>query len=385
MRIKAVAVSKNKYENRLEKSFTMQFPEPTRLHDTIWQSLLRGVIARGSDGDPIFLKLWRLGKCLKVYWNYLSICLATIMKRMNRLLTGASVLMSLQCAIMRAQSANDLKFENAPGWVWRLKPNGAGTDWTSANTDGLAMRLDELKNGKLLFSLAHTLDSTRNIARFRPVAFNATGQRFDFLPDSGGSTEGVALEAFILDLANVPREQIKYLGLEQLSHDNLRDVVAPTAFKSLKDAAANALPFPRIGERYDFELMAINGQVVSSHKLRGKVVLLDFWASWCPPCMAGLPKIKEMYRKLNAHGFEVIGLNHDWTIEVAKRTVAKEELPWSNVLAPTQKDKRELWLTANDTPALPRLLLMDQDGVLRADCAFGDLEVEIDKLMNRKK
>ena len=60
-------------------------------------------------------------------------------------------------------------------------------------------------------------------------------------------------------------------------------------------------------------------------------------------------------------------------------------IPWLNVLAPTQKDQRELWLTANDTPALPRLLLMDQDGVLRADCAFGDLEVEIDKLMNRKK
>ena len=60
-------------------------------------------------------------------------------------------------------------------------------------------------------------------------------------------------------------------------------------------------------------------------------------------------------------------------------------IPCLNVLAPTQKDQRELWLTANDTPALPRLLLMDQDGVLRSDCAFGDLEVEIDKLMNRKQ
>src|SRR5947209_6194592 len=128
------------------------------------------------------------------------------MKRINHLLTGASVLLAVQCATVSAQSASDLKFENAPGWVWRLRPNSAGTDWTSANTGGLALRLDELKGGKLLLSVAHTLESTRNIARFRPVAFNGAGHRFEFSPDSGGSTEGVALEAFILDLANVRRE-----------------------------------------------------------------------------------------------------------------------------------------------------------------------------------
>jgi thiol-disulfide isomerase/thioredoxin len=306
------------------------------------------------------------------------------MNERTRFPTGVVLMIAIQCARISAQETGDLKFENSPGWVWRLKPNSAGTDWTSANTEGLAMRLDELKSGKLLFSLAHTLDSTRNIARFRPVAFNAAGRRFEFSPDSGGSTEGVTLEAFILDLASVPREQIKYLGLEELSRDNLRDVVAPAAFHQLKNGAANALQFPRVGERYDFELSAINGRAITSRELHGKVVLLDFWASWCPPCMAELGSIKEIYQKLNSRGFEVIGVNHDWTIEAARRAIAKQELPWPNVLAPTQKEERELWATACDTAALPRLLLIDQDGVLQSDYPFRELEREIEKLLNRK-
>src|SRR3974390_2644349 len=90
-----------------------------------------------------------------------------MMNRFQRFLLVVSIFLASPRAPGRAQSVNDLKFENAPGWTWRLQPNGAGTDWTSANTGGLAMRLDELKGGKLLFELAHTLDSTHGIARFR--------------------------------------------------------------------------------------------------------------------------------------------------------------------------------------------------------------------------
>jgi thiol-disulfide isomerase/thioredoxin len=306
------------------------------------------------------------------------------MNERTRFPTGVVMLIAIQCARISAQEIGDLKFENSPGWVWRLKPNGAGTDWSSANTDGLAMRLDELQSGKLLLSVAHTLDSSRNIARFRPVAFNAAGQRFEFLADSGGSTEGVALEAFTLDLKSLPREQVKYLGLEQLSRNNLRDVVAPAAYQQLKSNAANALPFPRIGERYDFELTTITGQAIRSRELRGKVVLLDFWASWCPPCMAELKTIKEIYQKRNAQGFEVIGLSYDWAVDTAKRAIAMQQLPWPNVLAPTRKDERDLWATACDTDALPRLLLIGRNGVVQVDCPPRELEQEIQKLLSSK-
>ncbi len=284
---------------------------------------------------------------------------------------------------VRGEIGKEPVFTNDDGWVWHLKPSGAGADWTSANIEGLAMRLDELKSGKLLLTLAHTEEATRDIVRFRPVAFNASGQRFEFTRDSGGSTEGVALEGYLLDLKILPREEVKYLGLEKLTKDNLRDVVAPAAFQKLKNSGTQALPFPRIGERYDFELATIDGKQIGSREVHGKVVLLDFWARWCGPCMVKLPKLKETYRKLNNRGFEVVGLNHDWTLEEAKRTIAQQELPWPNVLAPTNKDQRELWLIASGTGALPRLLLIDRDGILRADILPQELDKKIEKLIEK--
>jgi len=285
---------------------------------------------------------------------------------------------------VRGENGKEPVFTNESGWVWHLKPSGAGADWTSANIEGLAMRLDELKSGKLLLTLAHTEEATREIVRFRPVAFNASGQRFEFSRDSGGSTEGVALEGYLLDLKILPRDQIKSLGLEKLTKDKLRDVVAPAAFQKLKDSGIQALPFPRIGERYDFELTTIDGKQIGSRDVHGKVVLLDFWARWCGPCMAKIPKLKETYRKLNNSGFEVVGLNHDWTLEEAKRTIAEQELPWPNVLAPTNKNQRELWLIASGTGALPRLLLIGRDGILRADVSPHDLDAEIEKLIDKQ-
>ena len=112
-----------------------------------------------------------------------------------------------------------------------------------------------------------------------------------------------------------------------------------------------------------------------------------------------LPAIQTKYRRLavvglgyvglpsavnfGERGFEVVGLNHDWTLEEAKRTIAQQELPWPNVLAPTDKDQRELWLIASGTGALPRLLLIDRDGILRADILPQELDKEIEKLIEK--
>jgi thiol-disulfide isomerase/thioredoxin len=83
----------------------------------------------------------------------------------------------------------------------------------------------------------------------------------------------------------------------------------------------------------NFTTTDINGEKLSLSDFKGKYVLLDFWASWCVPCRAGNPHLKELYAKYKDKGIEFIGIsdddrNHDaW-----HKAVEKDGLPWRHVL-----------------------------------------------------
>lgn len=65
------------------------------------------------------------------------------------------------------------------------------------------------------------------------------------------------------------------------------------------------------GEGSDFTLESITGEKISLTQQKGKVVLLDFWATWCPPCRAATPKLIEFYNKYKDQGFLVLGIGLD--------------------------------------------------------------------------
>jgi thiol-disulfide isomerase/thioredoxin len=280
--------------------------------------------------------------------------------------------------------AADPKFDNEDGWVWHIRP--APTGWGLLATQGMVMRLDDLKDDKLLLTMALAQDSMRDMVQVRAVAFDSAGKRAEFKPSSGGSSENAALKGFVLDPKIMPRDRIAFIGVEKLTKQGQEKVVAPAAYKKLKEAGAdvNVLAYPKVGQPYEFELTTIDGKRISSKDLRGKVVLLDFWAKWCGPCMAKMPKLKQTYARLHDGGLEVIGVNHDNDVETARLVIDEQKLPWANVMAPTAEEQRTLWYAASGTQSLPRLLLIDRDGVLRAESSPYQLEAEIEKLMTKQ-
>ncbi|MEO0115591.1 MAG: TlpA disulfide reductase family protein [candidate division WOR-3 bacterium] len=75
---------------------------------------------------------------------------------------------------------------------------------------------------------------------------------------------------------------------------------------------------PQISNKYDFTLESMQGDKVTLSALKGKVVILDFWATWCPPCRAAIPKLIELYNKYRNQGLLILGIALDERDKVVK-------------------------------------------------------------------
>jgi peroxiredoxin len=156
------------------------------------------------------------------------------------------------------------------------------------------------------------------------------------------------------------------------------EVVASTvAPDELKDGAKDLLKkLERIGKPLEIKFKDLTGKEVDLQKMRGKVVLIDFWATWCGPCVAELPKVKAAYEKLHAKGFEIIGISFDREKDKLEKFVAKEKIPWTQFF-----DSEGTLGEKYGIASIPTMWLVDQKGLLRDVNAREGLDEKVEKLL----
>lgn len=110
----------------------------------------------------------------------------------------------------------------------------------------------------------------------------------------------------------------------------------------------------------DLRLQAEDGKVVSLAADKGKVVLVDFWASWCPPCKSSFPAVDSLYREFKPQGFEVIAVNLDERRRDAEDFLAGRPHLMQVAFDPEGKSPRAFGLWG-----MPSSFLVGRDGRVR--------------------
>ena len=126
----------------------------------------------------------------------------------------------------------------------------------------------------------------------------------------------------------------------------------------------------------------LNGQPFDQKTLTGKVVLVDFWATWCGPCVAEIPNVLEQYEKYHDKGFEVIGISLDQDRQALEKFVADQKVPWPILFEESEGDGWQHPLaTFYGISGIPTVILIGRDGKVITLNARGErLGAELSKL-----
>lgn len=134
----------------------------------------------------------------------------------------------------------------------------------------------------------------------------------------------------------------------------------------------------------DFTVTTLNGDLVSSSAVRGKVVLVNFWATWCLPCRAEMPLLEAMWKRHSPNGFILLGFSTDRTGEAGVRKFLAER----GITYPSAIVGQEVEAGFGGVRGIPTSFLLDQTGRIRhrvvGPLAPASLELAVRRLLGDK-
>ncbi len=235
-------------------------------------------------------------------------------------------------------------------------------------------KTDSLNN---LYTLAQSKDDFEQVKSGIESAFQSiNAQKLDYLRSELSNLSQSPASLIFLDKLNIAEDLKVYESVANGVLGIYPDFIMARNIATqveLEHKLAPGRPAPEI------ELLTPADTIFKLSYLRGKVVLIDFWASWCGPCRRDNPEVVRIYNRFNSKGFEILGVSLDRDRDAWLKAIAKDGLIWNQIsdLKYWQSDAAQTY----GVKSIPHTVLVDRDGFIIARGLRGKaLELKLEEI-----